>query len=252
MSQNIIKCEKLKKIYRTDKETEVCAVDIPDFSIKKGEFTIIMGDSGSGKSTFLYLLSGLEKATSGCINIMDNHIEQMNEAQLALWRREHVGFVFQNINLISSMTLLENVLFSGYLHSADRKKVRERAEQLLDIFSLSSQAQKYPSQMSGGQQQRGAIARALINSPDIIFADEPTGSLNSSNGKAVMDALADLNEKGQTIIMVTHDYKLAAYGNRVIYIRDGKILSEFIVTKSMKKMSERESALLKWLERKGW
>lgn len=251
MKNNIITCKNVKKIYQTDKETEVCAVDILDFSVQKGEFTIIMGDSGSGKSTFLYLLSGLEKVTGGSINIMENHVENMSETQLALWRREHVGFVFQNINLISSMTLLENVLFSGYLISKDKKKVKERAEHLLKTFSLSSQAQKYPSQMSGGQQQRGAIARALINSPDIIFADEPTGSLNSSNGRNVMEALSELNKNGQTIIMVTHDYKLAAYGSRIIYIRDGKILSE-LKMEPKQKISERESVLLNWLERKGW
>ncbi|NLZ70562.1 MAG: ABC transporter ATP-binding protein [Clostridiaceae bacterium] len=251
MSKEIIVCKNIRKIYRTDKETAVRAADISAFSVTAGEFTIIMGDSGSGKSTLLYLLSGLEKVTDGEINIMGHDIEKMNETQLALWRRNHVGFVFQNIHLIPSMTLLENILFTGYLVSSDKEKVKEKADHLLATFSLSDQAQKYPAQMSGGQQQRGAIARALINSPDILFADEPTGSLNSASGKNVMETLAELNRNGQTIIMVTHDHKLAAYGNRVVFIRDGKILSELTMDPDTP-MAERESELFKWLMGKGW
>ncbi len=251
MNEVIVLGKKLKKTYVLSKEERIQSVDGIDIEIRKGEFVVIMGDSGSGKSTLLYLLCGLETITEGEICLGLEKINDMSEDELAVYRRKNIGFVFQSINLIPNMTLLENIVLPGLLTGDSYKVVASRAKELLKKLNLEDQADKLPAQMSGGQQQRGAIVRALINSPDIIFADEPTGALNSSNSKAVIETIKQLNESGQTVIMVTHDHKMAAYGERVLYIRDGKILSE---KKNDKKLSipEREKQLATWLNEKGW
>lgn len=241
----------IEKIYYLSQGEEVHSVNKINLSIEEGQFVVIMGDSGSGKSTLLYLLSGLEPVTSGEIKIDLHQIDKMNEAELAIFRRKQIGFVFQNINLVPNLTMLENIMLPGLLLTKNANEVLKRAEKLLEKMNLADQINKLPSQMSGGQQQRGAIARALINSPKIVFADEPTGSLNSANGKAVIETLMELNAEGQTIIMVTHDYKMAAYGDRVLYIRDGMILSE----KDNHKediLEKKEAELLAWLGESGW
>ncbi len=251
MNDYLVTGRNLKKVYRLSKEEEIHSVDGINIDIEKGEFVVIMGDSGSGKSTLLYLLSGLETVTEGEISIDSETITNMSEDEMAVFRRKNIGFVFQNINLIPNMTLLENIVFPGLLTGAKYEDTAARAKELLKKLNLEDQADKLPAQMSGGQQQRGAIVRALINTPNIIFADEPTGALNSSNSKAVIETIQQLNEAGQTIIMVTHDYKMAAYGERVLYIRDGKILSE---KKNNKKdpVAVREKEVVAWLNEKGW
>ena len=251
MKNILVNGKNLEKIYHMNQGEKVHSIDGIDITIREGQFTVIMGDSGSGKSTLLYLLSGLEPATRGEIQINSVSINNMNESELAIFRRKNIGFVFQNINLIPNMTLLENLMLPGLLINRNQKEVMQNSKNLLEKFDLSSQANKLPAQMSGGQQQRGAIARALVNSPKIIFADEPTGNLNSSNSKMVIETLMKLHSEGQTIIMVTHDYKIAAYGDEVLYIRDGKIISKRDNCKS-DSMEERESLLISWLDEKGW
>lgn len=251
MNEILVSGKKIKKTYILSKEEEVHSVDGIDITIKRGDFVAVMGDSGSGKSTLLYLLSGLEKLSEGEILLGNNDINSMSEDELAIFRRSNIGFIFQNINLIPNMTLLENIVLPGLLTGKNYKEVTEHAKELLKKLNLEDQIDKLPAQMSGGQQQRGAIVRALINSPDIIFADEPTGALNSSNSHAVIETIKQLNEDGQTIIMVTHDYKMAAYGKRVLYIRDGKILSEKINDEN-RTIAEREKELAIWLNKKGW
>ena len=251
MKEVLISGKNLKKTYVLSKEEQVHAVDGIDIEIRKGEFVVIMGDSGSGKSTLLYLLSGLETISDGDVYIGSYKINDMSEDELAIFRRKNLGFVFQNINLIPNMTLFENVVLPGLLSGDSYESVTSHAIELLKKLDLEDQTDKLPAQMSGGQQQRGAIVRALINSPDTIFADEPTGALNSSNSKNVIETLKHLNELGQTIIMVTHDYKMAAYGERILYIRDGKILSEKKNDKETAVL-EREKQLATWLNEKGW
>lgn len=198
-----------------------------DTEIYEGDFTIIMGASGAGKSTLLYALSGMDKPTLGDIHFLDQEISKMNNDQLAVFRRDNCGFVFQQMYLLDNMSVLDNVLASGYLVSKNRKAVVAKAKELLRRLDLTeADWQKFPSQLSGGQAQRVGIVRALINNPKILFADEPTGALNSANGKAVLDALTESNEAGQSVVMVTHDLRSARRGNRVVYLRDGIIMGE--------------------------
>jgi len=245
-----LRAKQLSKIYEKSKENEVKAVDDIDVEIHQGEFTMIMGNSGSGKSTLLYMLSGLDEPSSGEVYINACRIDQLSEKKLAKFRREKIGFVFQGINLVPNLSLMENVLVSGYLSNKSRKEVETTADQLFERINLSEQKHRLPAQVSGGQQQRAAIVRALINSPSVLFADEPTGSLNHIQGKAVIDTLKDFNAKGQTVVMVTHDMKLACNGSRVIYLMDGKIKGEMRFTKF--DINARETELYKWLLEMGW
>lgn len=224
-----------------------------DLEIYEGDFTVIMGSSGSGKSTLLYLLSGLDHATSGEIYFREKRIDKMKEKATALFRRKNIGFVFQSINLVPNLTLYENITIPGYLSNKNRKEVNEKAMELLKTMELDAHAFKYPSQVSGGQQQRTAIARGVINKPEILFADEPTGSLNSAQGEAALDMLTNLNNSGQTIIMVTHDLKAACRANRLLFLKDGSISGEMHLDPfSNKGDSLRESKIFEFLKEKGW
>ncbi|HAW15606.1 MAG TPA: ABC transporter ATP-binding protein [Clostridiales bacterium] len=202
-----------------------------DLSVYEGDFTVIMGNSGSGKSTLLYALSGMDRPTLGKItyhvNGKDEEISKYSNDKLALFRREHSGFVFQQNYLNDSMTALDNVLISGLLKTKDRKALAERAKMLLNKVEIGElDRRKYPKQLSGGQQQRVAVVRGIINSPEILFADEPTGALNSQNTENVLDIMSELNREGQSIVMVTHTIKAAERGNRIIYLSDGVISDE--------------------------
>lgn len=194
-----------------------------DIEIYEGDFTVIMGSSGSGKSTLLYALSSMDSATSGKVEVLGKEITKMRVGALEDFRKKDVAFVFQNVNLLPDLTAFENVAYCGYNNSKAKKDVNRRTEELLSRFELSDDRRKYPSEMSGGQQQRVAIARALINNAKIVFADEPTGALNSAMGEQVLDALSELNNNGQSIVMVTHDMKAAARANRLLYLKDGRI-----------------------------
>ncbi|MBQ7424961.1 MAG: ABC transporter ATP-binding protein [Lachnospiraceae bacterium] len=214
-----------------------------ELSIYKGDFTVIMGNSGSGKSTLLYALSGMDRPSLGTItyNTEDTgkvnkksssakggiEISKFSNDQLALFRRDHCGFVFQQNYLNDSMSALDNVMVSGLLRTKDRKALAEKVKKLLGRVEISEQDwKKFPAQLSGGQQQRVAVVRGVINSPEVLFADEPTGALNSQNTINVLDILTDLNNEGQSIVMVIHTVKAAERANRVIYLADGVITDE--------------------------
>ncbi|NLG05467.1 MAG: ABC transporter ATP-binding protein [Clostridia bacterium] len=220
----VIQVRDLKKIYRVG-ETKVHALNGVDFSIYKGEFCSIVGTSGSGKSTLLNMLAGLEKPTKGEILIAGHHIEQMNESQLVSFRREHVGFIFQSFNLLGTLNAIENVALPLTFRGMSKKERLKRAKKTLKLVGLEKHAQHTPTQMSGGQQQRVGVARALVVNPEIIFADEPTGNLDSATSAEVMELMrAVVREQQQTLVMVTHDNHLASFADRIFHIRDGKII----------------------------
>ncbi|MCL2200253.1 MAG: ABC transporter ATP-binding protein [Defluviitaleaceae bacterium] len=224
-----------------------------DMEIRQGDFTVIMGPSGAGKSTLLYALSGMDKPTMGAIHFSGKDISGYSNDKLAVFRRDNCGFVFQQTYLLDNMSILDNILACGLLVSKNRKDVVKRAKQILTRLNLDETIwRKFPSQVSGGEGQRAGIARALINNPKIVFADEPTGALNSANGKAVLDALTEVNRQGQSVVMVTHDVNSARRGNRILYIRDGVIFGECVLDVYKDDESERSIKLKDFLTEMGW
>jgi len=224
-----------------------------DVEIYEGDFTVIMGTSGAGKSTLLYMLSGIDTITSGEITLKDKRIDKMKEKEMADIRRKDIGFVFQEPNLLEEFNVFENVAMSGYLQTKDRSKINERCEKLIAEVDMTEHKEKYPSQLSGGQKQRVAIIRSLINNPDIVFADEPTGALNAAQSDAVFNLLTQIHEKGQSILMVTHDIKAASLANRLLYIKDGKIDGELELDKfETGKIQDREKQVFDFVMNKGW
>ena len=224
-----------------------------DLEIYEGDFTVIMGPSGAGKSTLLYALSGMDKPTLGAINFSGREIGELSNDKLAVFRRDNCGFVFQQIYLLNNMSILDNIIACGLLVSKNRRAVSERAKQLLQRLNLSETVwRKFPAQISGGEAQRAGIARALINDPKIVFADEPTGALNSANGLAVLDALSEVNGQGQSVIMVTHDMKSARRGSRILYLQDGGVRGECTLGKYIKGDQERHEKLRAFLSEMGW
>lgn len=220
-----ISVKNLYKIYRVG-ETKVRALDGVDFDIYRGEFVAIVGTSGSGKSTLLNMLAGLEKPTKGQIEIGRTHIEKMTEKQLVTFRREKVGFIFQAYNLLNTMNAVENVALPLSFRGVSRRERLRQARRFMDLVGVGDQAKHMPNQMSGGQQQRVGIARALVVNPQIIFADEPTGNLDSRTTMEVLRLMQKIvREQGQTLVMVTHDNNLASYADRRIRIVDGKIVA---------------------------
>ncbi len=196
-----------------------------EFTIHRGEFCSIVGASGSGKSTLLNMLAGLEKPTKGQIVIAGEHMEKKSENELVRFRQAHIGFIFQSFNLMDTMNAIENVALPLTFQGMDRRIRTRKAEQMLDMVGLSKYKKHKPTQMSGGQQQRVGVARALVVEPEIIFADEPTGNLDSRTSREVMELMQQVvREKNQTLIMVTHDNELAGFADRIFHIRDGKIL----------------------------
>ncbi|HEV2140549.1 MAG TPA: ABC transporter ATP-binding protein [Candidatus Dormibacteraeota bacterium] len=194
-------------------------------SVEQGEFTAVMGPSGSGKSTLLNLIAGLDRPTSGSVLVRGIELGRLGESGLARFRRDHVGFVFQFFHLLPNLTALENVLIPAQLKGRESADARGRS--LLETLGIPEVADRYPAKLSGGQQQRVAIARALINNPTLLLADEPTGALDTHSGDQVMDLLAQLHRDGQTILLVTHDAKLATrHASRVVSVMDGKIVDD--------------------------
>ncbi|MET0810305.1 MAG: ABC transporter ATP-binding protein [Thermoleophilaceae bacterium] len=207
--------------------TEVRALDGVDLTIEVGEMVAIMGPSGSGKSTLLHIVGALESPTSGTIAVGGLHYEGLDDKQLTELRRDHIGFVFQFFNLLPSLTAEENVTLPAVIAKRHDKAIRERARALLERVGLGDRMDHLPAELSGGQQQRVSIARALLLSPELILADEPTGNLDSKSGRQVLRVLRELNqEEGHTIVMVTHDAAAAAAADRVIFLRDGKLAGE--------------------------
>lgn len=224
MDKPVIQVKDLYKIYRIG-TNKVRALNGVDFSIEKGEFCCIVGTSGSGKSTLLNMLAGLEKPTKGQIVIAGEHIESKNESQLVNFRQAHVGFIFQSYNLMQNMTAIENVAMPLTFQGVSKWERERRAIKMLKLVGLGKYMRHRPGEMSGGQQQRVGIARALVVNPEIVFADEPTGNLDSNTTIEVLQLIKKISrEKNQTMVMVTHDNYLAGFGDRIIQIRDGKII----------------------------
>ena len=219
----VLEVENLKKIYRMGDE-KIAAVNNISLNFEKGSVTCLLGKSGSGKSTLLNLISGLEKPTKGEIIIHGLHVERMNETQLAKFRQKYIGFVFQSYNLLGNLTALENVTLPLIFKRVGVKERKERAMEMLKAVGLEERASHKPSQLSGGQQQRVSIARAFVNNPEIVFADEPTGNLDTKTTYQMMDLMMGLCGKNkQTLIIVTHDMEISAYAQRIIHISDGKV-----------------------------
>jgi len=218
----ILEANQLKKIYGSG-PTAVHAIDNVSLTVDRGEFVAVVGTSGSGKSTFLHMLGGLDRPTSGCVTIDDKKIFELKEEELTIFRRRKIGFVFQNFNLVSMLNVYENIVLPIQLdgNKPDKKYIK----QIIQMLGLESKLQDFPNQLSGGQQQRVAIARALATKPSIVLADEPTGSLDSKTSQDVIGLLKVTGEKfNQTIIMITHNEELAQLADRIIHIEDGKIL----------------------------
>ena len=223
MGEKVIKLRHLKKIYRMGDE-KIAAVNDVSLDFERGEISCLLGKSGSGKSTLLNLISGLEKPTKGEIIILGKHIERMDENQLASFRQKYIGFVFQSYNLLSTLTALENVMLPMVFVKTPLKERKLRAMEMLKKVGLENRANHKPNQLSGGQQQRVSIARAFINNPPIIFADEPTGNLDTKTTYEMMDLMTDMAKKNnQTLIIVTHDLEISEYAQRKIYIADGRV-----------------------------
>ncbi|MBS3052396.1 MAG: ABC transporter ATP-binding protein [Candidatus Aenigmarchaeota archaeon] len=219
----VIRTENLLKVYNEGMSNEVIALDRVNIKIKKGDFVAITGPSGSGKSTLLHMLGVLDKPTSGKVIIDDIDVSELSDDEKTEIRREKIGFVFQQFNLIPLLTAIENVEMPIQLSGKDKTKSSSRALELLKIVNLENRRDHFPNQLSGGQQQRVAIARSLANDPNIILADEPTGNLDSKTSQEIVKLLKDLNLKGYTIVVVTHDASIAKFASKKVYMRDGKV-----------------------------
>lgn len=220
----VVEVEDLYKIYKVG-TNRVRALNGVSFQVYEGEFCAIVGTSGSGKSTLLNMLAGLEHPTKGQIVIRGKHIEKLNENQLVAFRREHVGFIFQSFNLMGTMNAIENVALPLSFRGVPKKERIRRAERMVKLVGLEKHKKHRPNQMSGGQQQRVGMARALVLDPDIVFADEPTGNLDSVTSAEMMNLMRNVvNKHHKTLVMVTHDNQLASYADRIIHIKDGKII----------------------------
>ncbi len=248
----IIKIKGLCKSFTVGNEKIEILKNI-DLEIYRGDFTVIMGSSGSGKSTLLYSISTMDSPTKGSIELLGQDITKLQDKEAYKIRSNKISFIFQSFNLLNDITVKENIKYCGYLSERNKEEINQRVEELLKKLKLDNQEKKYPYEMSGGQQQRVAIARALINSPEIIFGDEPTGALNSSTSEEVLELLTEINRNGQSIVMVTHDIKAAARGNRLLYLKDGMIDGDYRMGQYKEEEKEsREDKLLQYIKSKGW
>lgn len=224
-----------------------------DLKLYEGDFTVIMGASGAGKSTLLYALSGMDTPSLGTITFGKEVISGYSSDELAVFRRGSCGFVFQQIYLIDGMNVMDNVLAAGLLVNRDRNALVRRAKELFRAVDIPERDwKKFPTQLSGGEAQRVGIVRALINSPEILFADEPTGALNSQTGLDVLNTLTRFNEQGQSVVMVTHDMRSARRGNRILYLKDGVILGECDLGRYVHGDTQRHKKLDAFLQDMGW
>lgn len=229
-------------------------LDRVNVEIYEGDFTIIMGSSGAGKSTLLYALSCMDSPTAGKVFYRDQEISGMKEKQMAKLRAKEFGFVFQQTHLVSNLSLFENIAVAGYLDGEKTtREVNRHADELLEMMDISEAKKRYPSQVSGGEAQRAAIARAIINEPGIVFADEPTGALNKRNTTQVLDLLSRLHRDGQSIVMVTHDARAAIRATRLLYIEDGKVIGEMTMPVYEESQAKnREAQVNAWLTSMRW
>lgn len=226
----MLQAKKLTKIYDgTDSANSTKALNGVDISIEKGEFVGVMGPSGSGKTTLLNILSGIDGATSGGVEISGMPMDSLGRDELALFRRRKLGFVFQDFNLLDSLTIRENIMLPMILEGRKPEEMERRFNEIANLFDIRDIADKYPCNTSGGQQQRAAVGRALANNPDIIFADEPTGNLDSKSSRTIMECFEKANAAAEaTILMVTHDPFAASYCKRILFIKDGKVNMEIV------------------------
>lgn len=221
----MIKAIDLSRVFLTE-EVETTALRQVSFEIKKGEFVAIMGPSGCGKSTLLNIIGLLDNPTSGKYYFLDHEISGSSERQRAKHRKNNIGFVFQNFNLIDELTVFENVEMPLIYLGIPSKERKRRVDEVLEQMQIAHRRKHFPGQLSGGQQQRVAVARAVVSNPKLILADEPTGNLDSANGEEVMNLLSELNKQGTTVVMVTHSQRDAEYSSRIIRLFDGQILTE--------------------------
>ena len=253
MSSSVLRTEKLCKSFSNGGIQQHVIKNL-DLEIDKKDLTVIMGASGSGKTTLLYTLSGMDKPTLGKVFYGDEDISGLNTDQLAMFRRKRCGFVFQSIYLLDSMTVFDNVMTGALAAQKNSKELVSKVESLLKKVGIGEELwKKYPNQLSGGECQRIGIVRAIINDPEIVFADEPTGSLNSSASADVLDIFTGIHKNGQCIVMVTHDIKTALRGTRVIFLEDGNIVGEHRMPEyGTDDIRERRDGLQAFLDRMGW
>ncbi len=253
MASSILRTEKLCKSF-SNGGTQQHVIKNLDLDIYEGDFTVIMGSSGSGKSTLLYALSGMDKPTLGKVFFGDTQIQDYSNDELALFRRGNCGFVFQSVYLLDDQTVLDNVLTGALIVQKNSDELVNKAKTLLKKVGLTEEDwKKYPNQLSGGEAQRVGIVRAVINNPKILFADEPTGALNSASSRDVLDIFTEIHKNGQSIVMVTHDLKTALRGTRVLYLRDGGVVGDYHMPPySEDDSKERRSGLTVFLEKMGW
>lgn len=226
MSETIIRIEDVWKKYDMGKAGPLVVLKEINLEIKKGEFVAITGPSGSGKSTMVNIVGALDRPSWGAVYLKEKSIAQMSESSLAFLRGKTIGFVFQQFNLLPTLTALQNVMLPMEVVNEPERKSKERAEKLLEMLGLGERMNHKPNELSGGQQQRVAIARSLANDPEVILADEPTGNLDSKTGQFIMDFLGKLNKEGKTIVLITHDVELVNYAKRIVHIKDGEIEKE--------------------------
>ena len=251
--KTILKTEKLCKTFSNEGMQQHVIKNL-DLEIMEGDFTVIMGSSGSGKSTLLYALSGMDKPSVGKVFFGEEEISGLNNDQLAMFRRKHCGFVFQSIYLLDNMNVFDNIMTGALVEQKNSPELNTRVKELLNKVGITEKLwKKYPNQLSGGECQRVGIVRAIVNEPQILFADEPTGALDSSSGQDVLNVFTGLHKNGQSIVMVTHDIKTALRGSRVIYLRDGGIVGEHRMPdyETDDKTKRRES-LQNFLNEMGW
>ncbi|MCX7749433.1 MAG: ABC transporter ATP-binding protein [Clostridia bacterium] len=238
---NVLSAKNLTKIYGGKGDANSThALNGVQIEIESGEFVGVMGPSGSGKTTLLNILSGIGKPTTGTVEISGRNIASLSKNELALFRRQKLGFVFQEFNLLDSLTLKENVMLPMILDKRKPDEMEAKAKEIMSLFEIYEIANKYPYSVSGGQQQRTAVSRALVNDPVIVFADEPTGNLDSKSSKAVMHCFEKINtERNSTILMVTHDPFAASFCKRIIFIKDGKVYMEITKKASRQEFFDR-------------
>ena len=251
--KTIIETEKLCKTF-SSAGTQQHVLKNLDIQLLEGDFTVIMGNSGSGKSTLLYAISGMDKPTLGSIDFAGKNIAKLNNDQLAVFRRKHCGFVFQQIYLLDNMSVLDNILASGLLVNKNKRELVKKSKELLMQVGIAENLwSKFPTQLSGGEAQRVGIVRALINRPKVLFADEPTGALNSAASKRVLDVFTNVHDNGQSIVMVTHDIQTALRGSRILYLRDGVIYGDLqLGAYRESENDERHEKLKHFLAEMGW
>jgi putative ABC transport system ATP-binding protein len=253
---NILEVRSINKKVELGKVNELHILKDVSLSIEKGEFISVMGPSGSGKSTLLYNVSGMDRITSGSVKFKGREMALLKEEELAKIRLDNMGFIFQDINLLKNLSVIDNIMFPAFvLKDVDKNLINQKAKKLLKMTGIENLANNNITQASGGQLQRAGICRALINDPDIIFGDEPTGALDSKSATEIMSILAEINKMGTTVMIVTHDVKVAAKTERILYMVDGNIAKQ----KKMRKydalnddIKEREESIMKWLVENGF